>query len=190
MNFTSKLAILLGSFDPPTNGHLHLISEALRVGVSSVMVIPSFSNPWKKNQTPFSDRYRMTKLLENLYPPGKVKVSEIERVMAYDGEIKRNYIPTHFLLEKLGKDILIITTNETYQEIPKWKEGEKILREYEFLIFSTSHLGETIERSYIIPDLNISSTLVRECIQSGFSCPEYLPGEVYQYIKQNKLYEK
>ena len=192
MNYTSKPAILLGSFDPPTNGHLHLVSEALKVGVPRVYMIPSFGNPWKTGQTSYQERLEMTKRLELCYWGGKLKVSGIE------GELatvlgKHDSIPTYLVLRELKKrlgEFLIISTNETYPEIKKWTNGEEVLRDYEFLIFSTSHLGETIEGSYIIPDLNISSTLVRECIKSGFSCPEYLPGEVYQYIKQNKLYEK
>ena len=56
-----KPAILLGSFDPPTIGHIHLISEALRVGVSCVYVIPAFGNPWKTGQTEFySNNFRCT----------------------------------------------------------------------------------------------------------------------------------
>lgn len=188
----NKPAILLGSFDPPTNGHLHLVSEALKVGVPRVYMIPSFGNPWKTGQTSYRERLEMTKRLELCYWGGKLKVSGIEGELATVLE-KHDSIPTYLVLRELKKrlgEFLIISTNETYPEIKKWTNGEEVLRDYEFLIFSTTHLGEEIPGSYIIPDLNISSTLVRECIKSGFSCPEYLPGEVYQYIKQNKLYEK
>ena len=104
-----KPAILLGSFDPPTIGHIHLISEALRVGVSCVYVIPAFGNPWKTGQTEFSHRYKMTKTLENLYQPGKVVVMELERTLAYlnDSTLPPGkphaYIPTYYLLRELHK---------------------------------------------------------------------------------------
>lgn len=197
MNFTSKPAILLGSFDPPTIGHIHLISEALRVGVSCVYVIPAFGNPWKTGQTEFSHRYKMTKTLESLYQPGKVVVMELERTLAYlnDSTLPPGkphaYIPTYYLLRELHKrfqEFQVITTNETYREIPLWINGEEILENNEFLVFSVSHLGEGISGSIEILDLPVSSTLVREALKLGESRPEYLTQDIIKYIKQNKLY--
>lgn len=189
-----KPAILLGSFDPPTVGHIHLISESLKVGVSCVYVIPAFSNPWKTGQTEFYHRYKMTKTLESLYQPGKVIVMDLERTLYYytlSPEDQHAFIPTYYLLRELHKifsEFLVITTNETYLEIPRWVNGEEILRDNEFLIFSTNHLGEKVSGSIEILDFPVSSTLVREALKKGESRPEYLTQDIIKYIKQNKLY--
>lgn len=186
----NKPAILLGSFDPPTNGHLHLVSEALKVGVSRVYMIPSFGNPWKTNQTPYRDRFEMTKRLKLCYPEGKLVVSGIEGELATDLG-KHRYLPTYLVLRVLKKrlgDFLIISTNETYREIKDWTNGEEVLREYEFLIFSTSHLGEEIPGSIRIQDLPVSSTMVRNLRKERKPYSEYIQESVGNYIVTHNLY--
>lgn len=186
----NKPAILLGSFDPPTNGHLHLVSEALKVGVSCVYMIPSWRNPWKTNQTPYQERLNMIKGLKSCYPGGKLRVSEIEGELATALE-KHKYLPTYLVLRELKKrlgDFLIISTNETYKEIKEWMNGEEVLRDYEFLIFSTSHFGEEIPGSIQIQDLPVSSTMVRELIHSRKPYSEYIQESVRKYIENRNLY--
>ena len=139
----------------------------------------------------------MTKTLESLYQPGKVVVMELERTLAYlnDSTLPPGkphaYIPTYYLLRELHKrfqEFQVITTNETYREIPLWINGKEILENNEFLVFSVSHLGEGISGSIEILDLPVSSTLVREALKLGESRPEYLTQDIIKYIKQNKLY--
>lgn len=190
MNYTSKPAILLGSFDPPTNGHLHLVSEALKVGVPRVYMIPSFGNPWKTGQTSYQERLEMTKRLELCYWGGKLKVSGIEGELATVLE-KHDSIPTYLVLRELKKrlgEFLVISTNETYPEIKKWTNGEEVLRDYEFLIFSTTHLGEEIPGSINIQDFPVSSTMVRKLVHSGKPYSEYIQESVGNYIVTHNLY--
>lgn len=186
----NKPAILLGSFDPPTNGHLHLVSEALKVGVPRVYMIPSWGNPWKTGQTPYQDRLEMTKRLELCYWGGKLKVSEVEGELAAAlGE--HEYLPTYLVLRELKKrlgDFLIISTNETYLEIKDWVNGEEVLRDYEFLIFSTSHLGEKIPGSIQIQDLPVSSTMVRNLRKERKPYSEYIQESIGNYIITHNLY--
>lgn len=186
----NKPAVLLGSFDPPTNGHLHLVSEAFKVGVPRVYMIPSLGNPWKKNQTPYRDRLEMTKRLELCYWGGKLKVSGVEGELA-TALGKHDFIPTYLVLRELKKrlgDFLIISTNETYREIKDWVNGEEVLKEYEFLVFSTSHLGEEIPGSIQIQDLPISSTMVRNLRKEGKPYSEYIQESVGNYIVTHNLY--
>lgn len=186
----NKPAILLGSFDPPTNGHLHLVSEALKVGVPRVYMIPSFGNPWKTGQTSYQERLEMTERLELCYPEGKLMVSEVEGELATALE-KHRYLPTYLVLRELKKrlgDFLVISTNETYREIKNWVNGEEVLKDYEFLIFSTTHLGEEIPGSIQIQDLPISSTMVRNLRKERKPYSEYIQESVGNYIVTHNLY--
>jgi nicotinate (nicotinamide) nucleotide adenylyltransferase len=186
----NKPAILLGSFDPPTNGHLHLVSEALKVGIPRVYMIPSWGNPWKTGQTSYWDRLEMTKRLELCYWGGKLKVSGIEGELATALK-EHEHLPTYLVLRELKKilgDFLIISTNETYKEIKDWINGEEVLRDYEFLIFSTTHLGEEIPGSIQIQDLPISSTMVRNLRRERKPYSEYIQESVGNYIITHNLY--
>lgn len=172
-------AILLGSFDPPHVGHLSLISETLlSVDVSEVIIIPAYHNPDKPSQSKYTYRLDMTRMIPSLYPPGKVRISDLERTLAVEKSLE--YLPTVTLLRELTKRISrfnLITTIETYKEISGWQGGQEILM---------------IPDKFILPPktIDISSTTLREMIASGRSVPEYIPQEIYQYIRQTKLYEK
>lgn len=182
--------VFLGSFDPPTNGHLHLISEALSNGASEVLMIPALHNPWKPYQTPYEYRLGMCKLIEPLYPGGKVKVLSVEKEISEETNLKS--VPTWMVLKNLEKEIgdfKILVTNETYREIPKWVKGEDIIDGYKFMILSSFHLGRRIPGSIDIISLPISSTLVRERLGEGNPVPEYLPTPVIEYIRKYGLYK-
>lgn len=141
-------------------------------------------------QTPYQNRLKMTKRLELCYPEGKLVVSGIEGELATDLG-KHGYLPTYLVLRELRKrlgDFLIISTNETYLEINDWVNGEEVLRDYEFLIFSTSHLGEEIPGSIQIQDLQVSSTMVRELVHSRKPYSEYIQESVGNYIITHNLY--
>lgn len=183
--------VFLGSFDPPTNGHVHLISEALSNGASEVLMIPAWRNPWKSRQSSYNHRVEMCKLVSSLYPPGKVRVMRREGKLAKDYEITNINVPSWLVLKNLKEtigDFKILTTNETYSEIPDWIMGDEILREYNFMILSSPHLGKPIQGSIEIDPLPISSTLVRGLLVSGIYCPEYLPTPVMEYIRNYQLY--
>lgn len=183
--------VFLGSFDPPTIGHLHLITEALENGASQVVVIPAYRNPWKKNQTPFNHRLGMCRRMVATYGPPKAYVLDIESWIAERNNL--DSVPTWMTLEELLKtrigEFKILVTNETYREIPRWIKGDEILENYEFMILSSEHLGEPIPGSIEITPLNVSSTLVRNKLKSGLQCPEYLDYFVFDYIKRNQLYK-
>lgn len=186
-----KPCLLLGSFDPPHTGHMHLISEALNLGAEKIYIIPAWGNPWKESQTQYQYRLRMCKFLENLYPTGKVEVLDVERTLAYQKNLET--VPTWMVLEKLKEkryDFKVISTNETYPEVESWERGDKVLTENEFLILSSSHLGDSPSGSVPIIDLPVSSSMIRLRLSKGQLVSEYLPDLIYQYVHKNKLYEK
>lgn len=179
--------IFLGSFDPPTLGHAHLISKALEVGETRIVIIPSWSNPWKPEQTWYEHRLRMCEEFVKLWDGNKVTVSDIEYQIAMETE-NPDFIPTIDVLRKLERPFKILITNETYAEIERWKDGDKVLEENEFLVFNIDRFGKHIGEGHWMTDLNISSTMVRELLRKGIECPEYLSESVYKYIKNEIPY--
>lgn len=182
--------VLFGSFDPPTSGHIHLVLEALRNGVDRVFVVPAYGNPWKEGQTRFKERLDMTRRVFSC--PPQVFVSDIEGDIARENNLRS--VPTWMTLKELSKnralgDFKILATNETYQEIPRWEKGPEILRDYDFLILSSDHLGEIIPGSIKIRDIQVSSTKVRAEL-AGTGTSEYLDPLVLDYIKRHHLYEQ
>lgn len=178
------VGIFLGSFDPPHIGHLNVIIEALDSKiVDKVIVVPAYQNPWKSS-TEYHLRYKMCQDMVALY--NNVEVSDIE---------SEGYTPTYKVIEKLKKiypDMLIITTTETIEEIPKWIKGEMVLERNNFLICSSTFNPYPIKEgnySIPIPSIEVSSTLIRKKIKEGKIVSHLVPTLVQTFINHDRLYK-
>jgi nicotinate-nucleotide adenylyltransferase len=205
------IGIFLGSFDPPHIGHLSVVSECLNNGVSSVIVVPAYKNPWKPEQTPYDIRFKMTQAAFSMYR-NKVWVSNAEFLLHRDKEKRELYynpedidkpgIPTYALLRFIrdigGKtDMRLVVTSETFFEISKWIQGNEVYRENQFIVLFPEHMGrteiKTTERiTEIHPkvDIQVSSTMIRERIGKDLIVNEFLPGNVNALIYEHKLYTR
>ncbi len=136
------VGIFFGSFDPPHIGHVNIVTAALNSGkVDRVIVVPAYKSVWKNTETRWEYRLTMAKeTFDNI--PGVV-VDGIEYRIA-DGKP----LPTYKTIEAL-KDIYgeftIITSAETYKEIPRWQHGEEILKDNKFLVVGVLQVVKSIK---------------------------------------------
>lgn len=80
-----------------------------------------------------------------------VHVSDVEKDLA--GPAYPRGIPTYVVLEELKSrmpedELVIITTPETYKDIPEWHKGSVILCDYKFLMVVSGE--ETFRRMYML----------------------------------------
>lgn len=80
------VAVLGGSFDPPTNAHMMVARSVLSdrdLGVHEVWIMPCFDHPFGKKTTDFDDRMEMCAIaVRGSNPDGKMVVSDYERVIS------------------------------------------------------------------------------------------------------------
>ena len=179
-----------GSFDPPHIGHVNVVTAALNSGqVDRIEVVPAFKSVWKNTETPWDYRLMMCQMTFDKIP--NVRVNSMEYFLA-----KEEPLPTYkvidFLREHEKEDFVIITTNETYQSIPKWEEGNKILKENKFLVVYSSHFKDfdtNVENTIFMPDIDICSTVIRQNVKEGKLIQPFVNKEVIDYINKRKLYK-
>ena len=181
-----------GSFDPPHIGHLNVVTTALNSGiVDKVTVVLAYKSVWKNTETFWDYRLNMCRMFFDEVP--NVDTSSIEFFLA-----KRQPLPTYkvidFLREQEKEDFYIITTNETYKEIPLWQEGERILKENKFLIVSSYHFPEVTvhgneDQVIYAPDITVCSTNLREKIKSDLLVQPFITTDVLRYIHKLNLYK-
>ena len=106
---------------------------------------------------------------------GKILVSDIEGQM--NGTAYTYDVLCKFKEEYPFEDICLICGTDVSLDIPKWKDGEKLLKEFEVI---TLNRGTDVESDY--PDLNISSTKIRELIKKNMSVTGLVPTEINQYL--------
>lgn len=202
-----KIAILGGSFDPPHLGHLFIaiqVKELLQM--HQVWLMPLFEHAshaqlFHKKMGTASDRYAMTKLLENSF----IRASDFEIVHnktsytadTLDELVKRHPSDEFFWI--LGSDQL-----ENFQKYYKWQE---IIKKHRIIIFPRESVlprfEERVKQALQLKSIpgnvivlnkkdllltNISSTNIRERVKNSLPIRYFVPEKVAEYIEKHKLY--
>ena len=200
----NKVGIMGGTFDPPHLGHL-LSAEytAEKLGLDRVIFIPTGLKAYKSadNAASAADRYAMTAAV----------TEENERFDISDIEIKNTGINyTGDTLEKLhgiylGTHFYFIVGADSLDYMDEWHEPEKIFRLCTVAAvgrpgFDTARIlnkAEELKRRYgadiryiDMPQIDISSTEIKNRVRLGRSVRYMIPDCVEKYIKQKQLYLK
>jgi nicotinate-nucleotide adenylyltransferase len=197
----SKVALFGGSFDPPHVGHLFFaLSLQELVGFDEILWIPNAQNPLKgAPPSSFADRLEMVRraiapipqfsLLdwEGKRPPPSYTIDTVRKLVATFGD------SSNFSL-LLGADQLLT--------IHLWREREELFTLAPPTIASRGgvsidwktlalkpELRDELRRKFVtLPELDISSTTIRDRISRKKYCGHLLSSSVLDYIKEKKLY--
>lgn len=198
-----RFGIMGGSFDPIHYGHL-MLAEQIRTQfhLDKVYFVPVGNAPHKRAGVMADKlhRYEMTVLATKTNPGFSVSRIEI------DSETVSYTIHTiQKLREQLGEDDILyfITGADAIIELETWKSFKDLLGICKFIAatrpgIDRTHLENKISeltRAYgadisitSVPALAISSTDIRERVQTGQSIRYLLPESVEKYISENALY--
>ena len=197
-----KIGGMGGTFDPIHTGHL-VTAEAVRIeyGLDKVLFIPASNPPHKQEThvTPAIHRYIMTVMATYSNPYFYVSSLEMERSgPSYTVDTVRE------LIKQFGDtiDIYFITGADAIQDLPSWEQIETLLGMCHFIAATRpgclSTLEDVIEHfgplghrqihRLATPELEISSTDIRERIRKGRSIKYIVPESVENYIYKEGLY--
>ena len=190
-----KIGLFLGTFNPIHNSHLKLASffhENDHLDFIWFVITPQ--SPWKKTSDLLDETERFKIVSQALLPHPKFKVNTIEFELP-----KPNY--TYITLTKLKKEypekvFKLILGADNLISFDKWKNYDKILDEFELLIYpritNESIPKKFLEHSKIFwskaPDLIISSSEIRKKICEGDDVSTKIPIKSWEYIKENNFY--
>ncbi|MCE0723497.1 MULTISPECIES: nicotinate-nucleotide adenylyltransferase [Legionella] len=209
-----SIAIFGGTFDPIHNGHLQA-SKFIQTHIKFDSYIflpcktPTIKPPTLANN---EQRVEMLKLAIKEIPDFKLDLREIERdTPSYMVETLKS-----FRLEYSKASITLIIGYDAFLSLPRWHQWEKIITLANLLVINRKEFArqavpeimqEFLEKHQIkskIELLNtqagsvflfdagnydISSTFIREEIEKGADVKNMLPHTVYEYIKDQGLYQ-
>ncbi|ORT98993.1 Nicotinate-nucleotide adenylyltransferase [Anaerovibrio sp. JC8] len=198
-----RVGIMGGTFDPIHVGHL-MTAEAVRdeYNLDRVIFIPAAMPPHKQQQnvTMAKHRYVMTVLATCSNP--NFEVSDIE--MNRPGP-SYTIDTISQLITQYGKntEFYFITGADTIQEIHTWDRIDELLTLCHFIGASRQgclpdvnqikesfgELGKRKIHRLETPELEISSTDIRNRIKKGYSIKYIVPSCVEQYIYKEGLYK-
>jgi nicotinate-nucleotide adenylyltransferase len=199
-----KLGIMGGTFDPIHMGHL-VMAEAVRMDydLAKVLFIPTGTSPHKASMpiTPAIDRYIMTMMAT--YSNPYFFVSPIERDRpgpSFTIDTVRALVAE----SEPGTEFYFLTGTDAVLELHTWNNIDELLDLCHFVAASRPGKVRTIEQEIerlgpkaverihrlTTPELEISSTDIRDRVRLGKSIRYFVPENVEHYIHKEGLYRK
>jgi len=197
-----RIGILGGTFNPIHIGHLILAENAhAQFHLDYVMILPTKNPPHKQNQDILEDVYRveMINLAIKDVPYFKLSTIELERSgMSYTSDTLEYLKMTH-----PNTDYYFIMGADSLFNLESWKDPATIIKNACLLIAardftSNEQLNEQINylkmkyKALIyqisIPNILLSSELIRRRVQSDDTIKYFVPPDVEDYILKEKLY--
>ena len=168
-----KILVFGGTFDPPHQGHRHLLKEALKqASFDKVLLIPAFIPPHKSHVPALSFEARCAVLADYFREISDLEISDLEQKR----EGKSYTIDTVAALkeEKKGAEIYLLIGSDMFLSFETWREYERLLEEiclvvgsrekgdYERLLAHKKHL----ESSYKCKGIFLCKMEALECASS------------------------
>jgi nicotinate-nucleotide adenylyltransferase len=197
-----KLGVLGGTFDPVHNGHMMLAEAALsHLDLKQVIFIPA-GHPYFKTSQPVTaaiHRLRMVEMAIAGKPHFRLSDVEVKRggvTYTVDTlrELKDSLKPRDELFFIMGRDSL--------KELPLWRRPLELISLCRLVVVPRAgcpkpdltalekEIPGLSQRLVMLdePQIDISSSGIREKVRNGADIRELVPESVADYISENGLY--
>lgn len=161
--------------------------------IDKVWFVVSPQNPFKEKKTLLADNHRLALV--------RIAVEDDPRFWVTDIEFKMPR-PSYtidtitYLEEKYSdKSFVLLAGSDQLRSFDKWKNADRILELYQLYIYARpgfsderyhNHPSVTI---FNTPQMEISSTFIRESVKKGLDMRYMLPPKVWEYISEMHFFE-
>ena len=189
-----KVGIYSGSFNPIHHGHVMLANYLVEFSdLDELWFVVSPQNPLKQKDELLDDDERLKMVQLAVGDDPRFHVSDIEMHLPTPSYT----INTLTALSDQYPDcqFVFICGMDSLQNLHRWREYQKILDNYELLVFPregydggelVAHPSVTILKT---PILEISSTFIRQCVKEGRDVRHFMPERTFFYMKKLGFYE-
>ncbi|MCU1323117.1 MAG: nicotinate (nicotinamide) nucleotide adenylyltransferase [Acidobacteriaceae bacterium] len=194
-----RLVLFGGTFDPIHRGHLAIASAAADAfGLDTVLFAPAGRQPLKLEgtPTPFSDRMAMVELACR----SDVRFSASALDAPHEDGSANYTVDTIAALirERPGDQIFMLAGADSFLDLPRWREPERLLRLAEWIVVSRPGFSLDEFKGLPLPagrvhrlesvHEDVSATELREKLERGEDCSALVPGAVLEYVLSRGLY--
>jgi nicotinate-nucleotide adenylyltransferase len=188
-----KIGLYFGSFNPVHHGHLIIANYVAQSSeLDQVWFIVSPQNPLKPATGLLNEYHRLFLIRAAIDGENKLRASDIEFKLPRPSFTIDTLTYMH---EKYPQhDFSIVMGSDSYQNLPRWKNYETLLRDTVFYIYVRAGFENIPEyknaRIHILeaPLLQISATHIRNMLKEGKSIRWLVPDIVKEEIERNRYY--
>jgi nicotinate-nucleotide adenylyltransferase len=188
-----KIGLYFGSFNPVHHGHLIIANHVVQsTELDQVWFVVSPQNPLKPAAGLLNEYHRLFLIKTAIDGENHLRVSDIEFKLPRPSytidtlTYMREKYPQH--------DFSIIMGSDSYQNLPRWKNYEQLIKTTAFFIYMRA--GSEDIPSYKdattnileAPLLQISATHIRNTLREGKSIRYLVPDSVKEEIERNRYY--
>ena len=195
-----NIGIMGGTFNPIHNGHIVIAkSVADQLALDSVFFTPAGNPNFKRDQelAAAGDRVAMVERVIADEPLFQLDLREVER----DGVTYTADTLEELAVEYPAAHFFFIMGTDSAITLPKWHRAGDVARlativvaqrpgesanEARFAIDTSPHDFDVIYLD--VPQVDVSSTQVRDAIAAGADISEMVPPQVGKYIEEHGLY--
>lgn len=188
-----QIGLFLGSFNPIHFGHLIIANYIVdNLFVDKIWFVVSPHNPLKNSNALLQDNIRLDLVKNAIRGNKKFHASDVEFNLS-----KPSYtIQTlNYLKEKYkDKEFVLIIGEDNLECFDKWKDYQEIINNYRIFVYPRVNIKSNkfsqVKTIQLInaPQIEISSTMIRELIRENKSIQYLLPESVRKEIEKNKYY--
>ena len=191
-----KVGLFFGTFNPIHNGHLKVANYFVKkVELEEVWLVVSPQSPFKKKESLVENNQRLAMV--------DIALKDFPNLKVCDDEInlsKPSYT-INTLLHLKNKfhdyDFVIILGQDILSYFHEWKNYKDILKNYKIYVYPRGESYLTPDEFkehrnihlFSAPEIEISSSKVRNMILNGEVPDSLLPKMVKNYIAINKLFQ-
>jgi nicotinate-nucleotide adenylyltransferase len=189
-----KVGLFFGSFNPIHIGHMIIADYvAIQTELKEVWFVVSPHNPLKKKKSLLDGRQRLALVQRAIENDFRFKVSDIEFQL---DQPSYTSITLAYLKEKYPTvEFTLIMGGDNLASLHKWKNYESILENYPIVLYSRPDFDATdmLEKGKVTvldaPQMNISSSHIRQQIADGNSVKYLMPYEAWRYLDEMNFYK-
>jgi nicotinate-nucleotide adenylyltransferase len=188
-----NIGLYFGSFNPIHQGHLIIASHILNeTSLQKVWFVVSPQNPFKKSDSLLNEYHRLHLVQKAIEADDRMRASDVEfnlpkpSYTAHTLSYLKDKHPQH--------QFSIIMGSDSFQNLPRWKNAEAIIRHYPILVYNRPgfEVQQMIGADVTMLDaplLDISATHIRQLITQGKSIRYLVPEVVAAEIEAAGYYK-
>ncbi|MGQ9864448.1 MAG: nicotinate (nicotinamide) nucleotide adenylyltransferase [Bacteroidia bacterium] len=187
-----KMGLFFGSFNPIHMGHLMMARLWLNLtDLERIWFILSPHNPHKNPSQLAAPSHRLAMLRLALENQHSLVASDVEFHLPRPSF---TYQTWKHLLATYSHEFIFLMGCDTYQKVPSWYEGDKLLTEVTFYVAPREGCTFTPLNPKTVffsdfPRITLSATLIRHFVSQGKPITFLVPPSVELYIYRHGLYQ-